>query len=292
MTVSDLLALARENYAGFGYDASPAEIEFVVSHVSGVPRSRLLVDREMFLPDLSAAIQMLVGRRAGGEPLQYVLGSWDFYGREFLLSPATLIPRPETEQMVEGIVDRWRASARKIGRIIDIGTGSGAIAVTLALELPGASVVATDVSPAALAKAKQNALALGVYGRNAGAGRVCFVASDVFDGFADGGRFDVVVSNPPYISREEWDGLPHEVANFEPRRALYGGVDGLDVVRRLVVEAERHLLPGGELVVEIGSAQGCAMSGLPCGALVFDCVSKDLAGKDRVARWTKSAAAS
>jgi len=177
-------------------------------------------------------------QRIKGEPTQYITGRQEFYGREFRVTRDVLIPRPETEHLVEA------ALARGAANILDIGTGSGAIAVTLALETK-ARVTATDVSPAALRIARQNADALGA--------RVDFVACDLGAAF-DEGSFDLVVSNPPYIAGRDRASLQSEVRDHEPGLALFGGEDGLAVYRRLIPEAERLLRAGGWLMMELGNA--------------------------------------
>jgi release factor glutamine methyltransferase len=211
--------------------------------------------------------------------VQYILGAWDFFGREFRLTRDTLIPRPETECLVERAIAAWGAAGHASGRILDVGTGSGAIAVTLAAELPGATVLATDVSVGALRVARDNARLHGVDDR------VSFAASDGYCALKCGGAFALVVSNPPYVAESERESLQPEVVCFEPERALFSGADGLDVLRRLVGEGDRHLAPGGELWCEIGERQGAAVAALPAGRLAFLGVSKDLAGRDRIAGW-------
>ena len=178
-------------------------------------------------------------QRIKGEPTQYVTGRQEFYGREFRVTRNVLIPRPETEHLVEA------ALARGAERILDIGTGSGAIAVTLSLETK-ARVTASDLSPPALGIARGNAQALGA--------RVDFVACDLGGAFADG-AFDLVVSNPPYVAGRDRASLQTEVRDHEPALALFGGEDGLAVYRRLVPEAWRLLRPGGWLMMELGDAR-------------------------------------
>jgi release factor glutamine methyltransferase len=177
-------------------------------------------------------------QRIKGEPTQYITGRQEFYGREFRVTPDVLIPRPETEHLVEA------ALTHSAETILDIGTGSGAIAVTLALETK-ARVLATDVSLAALRIAQQNAHTLNA--------PVAFVACDLGAAFADG-AFDLVVSNPPYIPRRDRASLQPEVRDHEPALALFGGENGVAVYRRLIPEAARLLRPGGWLIMELGDA--------------------------------------
>ncbi|MEW6720496.1 MAG: peptide chain release factor N(5)-glutamine methyltransferase [Thermodesulfobacteriota bacterium] len=274
MRLSQLLALCRRE-TGRVPDAADREAEILVSRVTGIPAGRLFLSMDAETGDAAEALAPLLARRAAGEPLQYVLGSWDFYGREFLLTRDTLIPRPETEGLVE------RALRRRGARVLDVGTGCGAIAVTLAAEAPGIRVVATDVSAAALRVARENARRHGV------AGRVAFARCDAYSALKCGDRFDVVVSNPPYVAEGEWSSLPPAVRDHEPSGALLAGPDGLSVLRRLAEGGGGLLAPGGELWCEIGADQGAAVAALPSGPLRFLGVFRDLAGRDRYAGWAK-----
>ena len=201
--------------------------------------------------------------RMQGKPTQHITGVQEFYGRKFRVTPDVLIPRPETEHVVE------TALRLKADRIVDIGTGSGAIAITLALET-GASVIGTDISPAALR----------VAAANADGSSVQWLACDLGSALA-GGAFDLVVSNPPYIAARDKSTLQREVRDYEPEVALYGGEDGLEVYRRLVPEAERLLAPGGWLVMELGHTSSEAVSAM-LGAWRNVEIRNDLAGLPRV----------
>ncbi|MFA6149499.1 MAG: peptide chain release factor N(5)-glutamine methyltransferase [bacterium] len=280
MLLSELLAICRREMAGVR-DASPGEAEILVSAVTGIPRGRLFLSMGDDVGDASVRLSPLVARRAAGEPLQYVLGAWDFFGREFLLSPDTLIPRPETEGLAEHALAALRRSTRERPLALDVGTGSGAIAVTLAAEVPAARVVAVDISPGALRKARENAARHGV------ADRFLPVGCDLLSALKCGERFDVVVSNPPYVAEGEWPLLPPVVRDHEPPGALLAGRDGLSVLRPLVAGAAGLLHPGGELWCEIGASQGEAASTLPCGSLRPLGVFPDLAGRDRYFGWKK-----
>jgi len=262
-------------------DAASGEAEILVSAVTGIPRGRLFLSMQEDVGDASVRLLALIARRGGGEPLQYVLGAWDFFGREFLLSPDTLIPRPETEGLAERAVAALRRFPMGRPLALDVGTGSGAIAVTLAAEVPSARVVATDISPGALRKARENAARHGV------AERVLPVCCDLLSALKCGGRFVVVVSNPPYVAEGEGPLLPPEVRDHEPSGALFAGRDGLSALRPLVAGAAGILSPGGELWCEIGASQGEAVSSLPCGSLRPLGVFPDLAGRDRYAGWKK-----
>jgi release factor glutamine methyltransferase len=203
-------------------------------------------------------------QRIKGEPTQYITGRQEFYGREFRVAPDVLIPRPETEHLVEAALAHANAAT-----VLDIGTGSGAIAVTLSLESK-ARVVATDVSLAALRIAQQNALTLNT--------QVTFVACDLGAAFADG-SFDLMISNPPYIPGRDRASLQPEVRDHEPALALFGGDDGLAIYRRLIPEAARLLRPGGWLMMELGDAAAVREM---CSAWADVEIVNDLAGIPRV----------
>ncbi len=278
VTLAETVGRVSGALAAAGVPA-PHEAEILVAAAAGIPRSRLRIEGGRESGAIDAVLDGWLSRRIAGEPVQYILGAWDFYGREFRLTRDTLIPRPETEGLVEQAIACWKDAGRTRGRILDLATGSGAIAVTLAAELPEATVVATDISVAALKVARENARRHGVDGR------VSFVASDGYCALKCGGAFDLVVSNPPYVAETERETLPAEVLRFEPERGLFSGIDGLGLLRRVVGEGERHLVPGGELWCEIGERQGRAVSGLPSGSLRFLAVLPDLAGRDRIAGW-------
>jgi release factor glutamine methyltransferase len=278
--LSELIAICRRETARIP-DVAHSEAEILVSAVTGIPRSRLFLSMDDDVGDASVRLFPLIARRGAGEPLQYVLGAWDFFGREFLLSPDTLIPRPETEGLAERAVAALRRSPTARPFALDVGTGSGAIAVTLAAEVPAARVVATDTSPGAVRKARENAARHGV------AARVLPVCCDLLSALKCEVRFAVVVSNPPYVAEGEWPLLPPEVRDHEPPGALLAGRDGLSVLRPLVAGAAGLLSPGGELWCEIGASQGEAASSLPCGSLRPLGIFPDLAGRDRYVGWKK-----
>ena len=196
-------------------------------------------------------------RRAEGEPLQYITGHQEFFGLDFEVTPDVLIPRPETELLIETALDLFRSSDKDIF-ICDVGTGSGCIAITLLHELQPARAVAIDISPAALAVAKRNAA------RHATSERIDFVLSDCFAALntQDPLQFNLIVSNPPYVEEGTIEGLQREVRKFEPRVALAAGIDGLAIIRRLLLEAAGFLSTGGYLLFEIGFAQAAAVERL------------------------------
>ncbi len=219
-----------------------------------------------------------VSRRLAGEPVARIRGVREFYGRDFRIDPSTLDPRPDTETVVSAVLEMLRDDevADRNLRVLDLGTGSGCILITLLAELPQATGVGTDISPGALALAQGNAVSLGV------SDRAKFVAANWFDGLT--GNYDLVVSNPPYIPSSEIEELAPEVARHDPRTALDGGIDGLDAYRRMAAAAARFLRPGGALVVEIGCHQAQEVSDIfrAEGLVVSgDAVHEDLAGLPR-----------
>lgn len=213
----------------------------------------------------------LVERRAAGEPIAYLLGQREFYGRRFRTTPATLIPRPETELLVD--IALAKVGADGTDSILDLGTGSGCIAISVALERPHATVTALDVSPAALTVAQDNANRLGA--------TVHFLHSDWFDSL-DARGFDLILANPPYIAAAD-PHLQQGDLRFEPPDALASGADGLDAIRRIVCDAPRYLAPHGELWIEHGYDQAAAVRRLLC-ETGFDRVvsQRDLAGIERI----------
>jgi release factor glutamine methyltransferase len=210
-------------------------------------------DTEPLAPDAAATFCDFIERRFAGEPIQYITGEAEFYGLPFHVNRDVLIPRPETEHLVEKAMALAAEFARP--KIVDVGTGSGAIAVALAHALPPAQIIATDVSPAALAVAKENAAGNGV------ADRVRFHEGDLLEPVA-GEQFDIVVSNPPYVPESDRATLDVEVRDYEPSQALFAGEDGLQIYRRLIPATFRALVPGGFVALEIGYGQQQAIDAL------------------------------
>lgn len=229
------------------------EANSLLSFVLGKDRTFLISHAEDSVDEESLIrFGEFVQRRAMGEPLQYITGVQDFYGREFRVTPDVLIPRPETELLVEAVLQIVTDSGAPF--ICDVGTGSGCIAVTLLCEMVYACVVAIDKSPAALEIAKINAKNLSV------ADRALFVVSDCFDSIdAREHEFDLIVSNPPYVDEAALAGLQREVKDHEPLVALSPGPDGLSVIRRLINEAPAFIKPNGHMIMEIGYDQGDAV---------------------------------
>lgn len=252
------------------------DAEFLMMHVLGKDRAWILshwhdeIDTHCSIP-----YRTVIERRRAGEPIQYITGEAEFYGLPFRVTPDVLIPRPETEHSVEKVLELAASFARP--RIVDVGTGSGAIAVALANKLPSAAITSTDLSSAALEVARENA------GRNGVADRIRFVEGDLLGPVATQ-QFDIVVSNPPYVAEADCASLAVEVRDFEPAQALFAGTDGLAIYRRLIPQAFAALAAGGFIVLEIGCGQESAIRELLEQA-GFDAIgfTADLQGISRVA---------
>jgi release factor glutamine methyltransferase len=274
--------------------------ELLLLHVSSQDRTWLYSHPEEILPDSTAETYFaLLTRRASGVPTQHLTGRQEFWGLEFEVTPDVLIPRPETEHLIEVALDRLAVREIRAGRqphlnsekipLVDVGTGSGCIAITLAKELPAATVYASDISDAALAVARRNAT------RHGFADRIHFLQSNLLETFTsfpvgplhapphESPLFDLIISNPPYVSLREAESLPIEVRDHEPRTALFGGEEGYELYGALIPQAASHLKPGGLLVLELGD------NSLPAVEPLLDrcnwanvSVTKDLAGIPRV----------
>jgi release factor glutamine methyltransferase len=273
-TWGSLLGEGRRRLSGGDY--APFEAEELLARAAARPRSWFHARRaEPANAAAGAAFEALVARRAAGEPLQYLLGEWEFLGRTFHVDPRALIPRHETE----GIVEAARAVTPDARALLDLGTGSGVLAVSLALERPDARVLALDRSPSALALAAANARRHGVRDR------VTPLASDWLSAFHPRAQFDLAVSNPPYVPEADAPHLTKTVSNFEPALALYGGTDGLDPLRTLLAMLPPFLAPGAPFIFEFGYAQARDVSALveTSGAFRLATVRLDAAGIPRTA---------
>lgn len=261
-----------------GVESARLDAELLLAAAVGVGRvelaSRIVVAGE----SSSARFARLIARRAAREPLAYILGRKEFYSLEIEVEPGVLIPRPETEILVE--VSLEELSRRSRPRVLDLGSGSGAIALAIAAAVPSACIVATDVSADALAVARRNVAHLGMAERVEIRLADCFA---VMDGGAPLGRFGLIVSNPPYIRDGEIDDLQAEVSRYEPRIALAGGADGLGFYRVLARGARQHLAPGGKLVVEVGAGQAAEVAAIFRASGLSEITTRnDLSGISRV----------
>lgn len=268
-TLATLLRNAEPVLAAAGIDTARLDAEVLLASVVGTNRSGLYARLHDPVDGCAVRFRELVERRARREPLAYILGHKEFHSLDFIVDPAVLIPRPETEHLIDAVVAHL---GDRPARICDVGTGSGCIAVTLARVLPRCRVVAADISRPALRVARQNAR------RNGVSDRVRFVAADLLRGFA--GKFDVIVSNPPYL--RSTDARSPEL-DWEPQAALQAGASGLDAVAPLIASARALMKPGALLAIEIGAGQDAnAMALARAAGLQSVSMQSDLAGIPRV----------
>ncbi len=244
-TIDRVVQWATQDFRARGIDSPRLEAELLLGQTLSLNRIQLIMERERPLAaEELTTFREQIKRRRGGEPISYILGEREFYGLPFRVTPAVLIPRPDTETLVEEALERTEARSM-LGHLLDLCTGSGCVAIAFARTRRTWKVLATDNSEAALEVARHNALNLGVVHQ------VEFRAGDLFSAVPAGRRFDAVVANPPYIPSADIPGLDAGVSKFEPRSALDGGSDGLDILRRLVADAPERLVDGGILAVEI-----------------------------------------
>lgn len=267
VTVGEIRREWRTRAANYSIDMR--EVDLLIATALGRSTTWVFAHDDHQVSDaLRSQIDAMLVRRFEGEPTQYVRGFTEFYGRRFIADDRALIPRPETEMVVENTLRRVSGASR----VLDIGTGTGCIAITIALELPEADVTAIDISVDALALARRNARELG--------GRVRFIASDVFD--ALDGSWDAVVGNPPYIPGHEMDGLQKEIFNFEPHLALTPGTAGTEIILRMLRDGHRIVRPGGLMVFEIGWKQGETVGSLATAeGWLLETIEDDLGGIPR-----------
>lgn len=277
IAVAEVLRRSTQYLEDKGSPSPRLDAELLLAHGLGMSRIELYTGHDRPLSDAELGVcRELVRRRGDREPVAYILGTRGFRNLDLLVDSCVLVPRPETELVVERCVELLRGLESPA--VLDVGTGSGAIALAIASELPGARVTATDISPAALDVAWANAVALGL--------TVEMRQGDLLDGLAER-RFDLIASNPPYVAEDEIEALEPEVAVHEPRLATVAG-DGLDAYRRLLPDARDHLTEGGWLIVECGAGQAGwlteELERLGYGSVD---VARDLAGIERVvsARW-------
>ncbi len=274
LTVLEIIKRTTGFFEQRGVESSRLNAELLIGHALGLKRMQLYLQFERPLTEAELEqIRPLVKRRGAREPLQYIMGETEFSGLKLKVDRRALIPRPETERLVELVVQALAAPPKSV---LDLGTGSGAIALALAKAWPEAAVTAIDRSEAALALAKENALACGL------AERVVFRASDWFNAIPAADRFDLIIANPPYLSDAETAATAPEVREFEPRAALSAGADGLADLQLIVREARARLAPGGLLACETGIAQHAALVALATAQGYARVESlRDLTGRDR-----------
>lgn len=275
MTLAEVLHAAQRTLSAAGIDDADIEAEVLLRHALGLDRSRLYASLRDDIDDARRReFDALLSRRLAHEPTAYITGHKEFYGLELETTPDALIPRPETELLVDEALRLAPLDEPCV--VVDVGTGCGAIAVALAAHLPRAVIYAIDASPAALALAERNAERLSL------AGRIRFLLGDLLDPLPE--PADLVVANLPYVKTSDWQALPPEIRDHEPRSALDAGPTGTEVIEKLLAEAPRHLRPGGRLLVEIGWDEGDRLRQIAreCfpGARVE--IKQDLASLDRL----------
>jgi release factor glutamine methyltransferase len=275
-SVAQARRVLAEQFRAAGIDAPDLDARVLLAHALGLDHAGLVTAAAQQISDLVAArIDRFAARRLTGEPVARIVGEKEFWSLPFIVTPAVLVPRPETETVVElalALIGRDGARGRNL-RIADLATGSGAILLALLSELPNAHGVGTDIDAAALDVARANAARLGL------AARACFVAGDF--GAALRGTFDLVVSNPPYVAHRDIATLAREVRDHDPPHALDGGADGLAAYRAIAADVARLLGPGGRLVVEIGAGQQDDVEFLLRRGLAITDVRHDLSGTAR-----------
>jgi release factor glutamine methyltransferase len=274
LTVLEVVKKTSEFFAGKGIESPRLNAELLVGHALGLPRMRLYLEFERPLGEVEVGkIRELARRRGRREPLQHILGFTEFHGLRLAADRRALIPRPETELFVETIISRCEAPPRAI---LDLGTGGGAIALSLARAFPDALVTAVDASPEALSLAAENAASTGL------SGRVTFLESDWFGSLPPGAAYDVVASNPPYLSASEASEAAPEVRDHEPARALASGDGGFSDIGRIVAGSRAVLAPGGMLALETGTGHHARLAAALAAAGYARIESlRDLTGRDR-----------
>ncbi len=276
-TIRRVLAWAAQDFTERGIDTARLDAELLVAASLGLSRVSLYMDLDRPLSDAERElIREKVKRRRRREPVAYILGKKEFYGRSFEVSPAVLVPRPDTEVLLERALELLPPDSD--ARVLDLCTGSGAIGLSIAAERAGVTVDLTDISEPALAIAQKNASSLSV------AERARFFHGDLFAPLPPDARYGLVTCNPPYIAEREIESLAPDVRDHEPRQALVAGADGFDVHRRLVAETAPFLSPGGTLLVEVGATQAIRLEQMLAAAEWVESTARhrDLGGIERV----------
>jgi release factor glutamine methyltransferase len=278
VTVRDALQHLADRLQTAGVETPRVDAEWLLAYIVQLPRTKLGLNagRELTEPE-KALLQSLGARRATREPLQHVLGTAAFCDLELTVNRHVLVPRPETELLAEQATQFLSTLTSEPAKILDLGTGSGCLAIQIAHAFPQHRVVAVDVSPEALAVARENAVRAGV------AERVEFLRGDLFGPLSTGKKFMLIVSNPPYIPSDEIATLSPEVREHDPRLALDGGADGLEFYRRIAAEARQWLAPGGKLMLEFGDGQDAALREIfSDDKWIVDAVLPDYSGRARM----------
>jgi release factor glutamine methyltransferase len=254
LTIREIKERTESFFKKKGVPNAKLDTDILIAHSLGIKRLDIYLDLDRPLTEAQLTdLRSLVKRRASREPLQYIIGNTEFYGLKLKVDPRALIPRHETEELIELIVERLKAPPK---RILDLGTGSGAIALALASRYSEAEVTATDQSEEAIALAKENTLALNL------SSRVTFIIGNWFEPLDEGERFDLIVSNPPYLTEAEMQTAEPEVIDHEPRSALASGQEGLDDLGLLFKSVTKHLARGGLLALETGIGQADAIKAM------------------------------
>ncbi len=282
-TIASILDWTKDYFTKHGIETPRLESEILLAHSLGLKRLNLLIqhERELKEPEL-AGFKQLILRRVKKEPTAYITGSKPFMALEFIITKAVLIPRPETEHIVEAIIDITKDDAELSSKpaisLLDIGTGSGALAVSAAHYLKNANITAVDISESALEIASQNAK------KHSLEDRISFIKSDIFSNLQLDQTFDIIVSNPPYIPTAEIASLQNEIKDHEPMSALDGGPDGLSFYRRIIGESGKRLNPKGYLVLEIGFGMAEDIKNMMNESGIFEPAKliRDYAGIERV----------
>ena len=277
-SIEQLLKTAQSLFTEHGIDTARLDAEILLARILDKPRSYLMTWPENVPSDEEAAqFHLWTARRAKSEPVAYILGDQEFYGHLFKVSPAVLIPRPETEHLVEKALEWCRAGGLTAPKILDLCTGSGCVGLTLALELPGASVTLSDLSPEALDIATANA---GTHGLQ---NRVHLIEGDLFQPLSPGEPFDLVLANPPYVEESFRAEMQKDVLDYEPHMALFAADDGLSMIRQIIEQAPRFLKQPGLVAMEIGAGQSSRVRSLWGPSWKNPGIVKDLGGHDRIA---------
>jgi release factor glutamine methyltransferase len=278
MRILDVINKTTPFFEKHGVESPRLNIELLLAHLLGKKRLELYLEFENEVDEANLGrLREMVRRRADGEPLQYIVGETEFHGLKFQVDRRVLIPRPETELLVETLLEDYRSATPAAPVLVDLCTGSGCIAVTLARKLPAATIYALDASEDALAVARLNAE------RHEVQKMIRFFRGDLLEALPENVRADAVVSNPPYVATGDLATLPKEVRDFEPKLALEAGKDGLDVYRRIAAEAAVRLSSDGRLYLELGAGQRAAVEDLLVAhGFTISRVVRDLQGHERV----------